>query len=463
MKQTLGNQANGQHGAVIVFAALLLMVLLGFTALAVDIGHLAVVRNELQNAADAGALAGAGELYFTSTGSPAPPTPEDDGHLNPEANQAARTTAVKNSSVRIPVEVILDGNAETSDVQIGHWSLKDRRFTRYPFSLEGYEPLNLSAHAGKDPDTLNDTSDPNNFLINAVLVKTHREGSPAPAFFSVIWDKTDFGMSAEAVAYIGFGGSFRPGDFDWPIAICEESILDGSGGYSCGQARLINSSSRDNSNTGAWTNYLKCDGEDANNFNANDLKTIYDKQDCDGSNGNIIESSISVGGGQVGGSFNDMTSCTQFDHKPNTAPLRDQPWVITLPVVDCDGTPGSGTMDGGNISGCKRVTGAVTMEVVLVTDEFTGQDKYLSIPRKMADWSYNEILSGEANWRSFVAHFNLKVNGAPATQATDLGYYQTTIYALPSCKPQPPTGKTGGIFTGVPADAPVLVKGSFTF
>ena len=48
-----------QKGTVIVLFALTLTVLLGFTALAIDIGDLYVGRNELQNAADAAALAGA--------------------------------------------------------------------------------------------------------------------------------------------------------------------------------------------------------------------------------------------------------------------------------------------------------------------------------------------------------------------------------------------------------------------
>jgi hypothetical protein len=48
-----------QKGTVIVLFALTLTVILGFTALAIDIGDLYVRRNELQNAADAAALAGA--------------------------------------------------------------------------------------------------------------------------------------------------------------------------------------------------------------------------------------------------------------------------------------------------------------------------------------------------------------------------------------------------------------------
>lgn len=61
-----------QRGAVLVLVTLLVIALLGFAALAVDIGHMAVVKNELQNAADAGALAGAAQLYYRDQGYPVP-------------------------------------------------------------------------------------------------------------------------------------------------------------------------------------------------------------------------------------------------------------------------------------------------------------------------------------------------------------------------------------------------------
>jgi Flp pilus assembly protein TadG len=54
---------NDQRGVTIVIVAIMIAVFIGFAALAVDISHLYVVRNELQNAADAGALAGARVLY----------------------------------------------------------------------------------------------------------------------------------------------------------------------------------------------------------------------------------------------------------------------------------------------------------------------------------------------------------------------------------------------------------------
>ncbi len=52
----------GQDGATVVIVAICLVILIGFAALAIDIGYLYSTRNELQNTADAGALAGAGYL-----------------------------------------------------------------------------------------------------------------------------------------------------------------------------------------------------------------------------------------------------------------------------------------------------------------------------------------------------------------------------------------------------------------
>ena len=48
-----------RKGTIIVMVAVMLVVLLGCVALAVDIGYLYVARAELQRAADAAALAGA--------------------------------------------------------------------------------------------------------------------------------------------------------------------------------------------------------------------------------------------------------------------------------------------------------------------------------------------------------------------------------------------------------------------
>jgi hypothetical protein len=59
-REQLGNSG----GQVLVLVALALLVLVGFTAVAVDGGNLYATRRKMQNAADAGALAGARQLCF---------------------------------------------------------------------------------------------------------------------------------------------------------------------------------------------------------------------------------------------------------------------------------------------------------------------------------------------------------------------------------------------------------------
>lgn len=448
-----------QRGAVLVLVTLLVIALLGFAALAVDIGHMAVVKNELQNAADAGALAGAAQLYYRDQGYPVPENPGDIGRVNPGANAAAELTAEKNSSVNVAVEVVRSGD-NGGDAQRGHWSFWERKF--YP--LDTLEPIDVGSYNDDQLDRM-DGQGGNLAFVNAVRVVAHRKETLAPAFFSkILVDIAGFEMESEAIAYLGYGGSFEPGDFDWPISICEESILDPSGNYQCGQVRLINSSSQSTSNTGGWTNYSAgC----ADNVSAQDIKSIFyynnqSNMDCDGSNTNFIDGSISVGGGEVQVSFDDMMGCGDFD---NSGLIRDQPWKLTLPVVDCDGTPGSGTMTGGPIGGCYQVTGAVTIEVVLITRTFPNNEanKYDDLPPKMGDWTNPNNPDGVENWKSFVSAFDLHVNGVPATSASGMGFYEKTIYARPTCEKVAPSGKTGGINTGVMAEVPVLVKGSINY
>ncbi|MBS1170254.1 MAG: hypothetical protein H6R01_1172 [Burkholderiaceae bacterium] len=67
MKQ-LAIQRNKQRGAIIIVFTLSMLVLFGFMALVIDLGRIYVVRSELQNAADAAALAGAKDLDQTLAG-----------------------------------------------------------------------------------------------------------------------------------------------------------------------------------------------------------------------------------------------------------------------------------------------------------------------------------------------------------------------------------------------------------
>ena len=107
-----------ERGMVAVTMAILLVALLSFAALAVDLSSLFLVRNELQNAADGGALAGARDLYQNSGEA-----------INTGCNALAVTAATANIAQNLAVEVNADTSANTGDVQRGHWRWSDHSFT----------------------------------------------------------------------------------------------------------------------------------------------------------------------------------------------------------------------------------------------------------------------------------------------------------------------------------------------
>lgn len=67
MKRFTRKLAKDEDGQVLILFALMLVVLMGFAALAIDIGIIAVQKSNLQNAADAAALAGAQDLPNVGT------------------------------------------------------------------------------------------------------------------------------------------------------------------------------------------------------------------------------------------------------------------------------------------------------------------------------------------------------------------------------------------------------------
>ena len=62
INQTKPAHPKNSRGGVLVLVVFLLVVFIGIAALAIDIGFLSTTKNELQNVADAAALAGAGYM-----------------------------------------------------------------------------------------------------------------------------------------------------------------------------------------------------------------------------------------------------------------------------------------------------------------------------------------------------------------------------------------------------------------
>lgn len=400
-----------QRGAVLIVLAVLLMLFVGITALAIDLGHLYLVRNELQNAADAGALAGASNLIDYSSGA-----------IREDANQIAYDTALLNASVKLPVEVHwTSGNV--GDVQRGHWSFTTRTFTPNA-------SLNQVDLVGISETDLDVTTD----FINAVRVVARRSDNPVPAFFAGFFGFESFARSAEAVAYIGFAGQLEPGSVDQPIAICQDSILQNDA-YNCNIGRMINSGQNvATSETGAWTDFNQEGNPCQGGTNSNTINSLI----CHDGNRSTIHlgQNMAITNGGLGNStFGDLIRCWE------AATGRTEPWELTLPVISC----AQGT------STCAAVVGAVKVEVVWING--VGTPKYSDAPTQMGDWSSSDPI-GQNRWASFVEHFDLiNVDGSSAP------YAQQSLYFKPSCEyHEPPLAHTGGRNFGFLARFPVLVR-----
>ncbi len=434
------------RGAVIVLVAVMMVVLLTFGSLAVDVGYIMVVRNQLQNAADAGALRGARVLY-TNNGQT----------INTVANNEAYLAAIDNMSQNQPVEVN-DPSGNSGDVQRGHWSFASRTFTENasttPVVLWDRTTAELDADTG---------------YINAVKVTVHREDIPANSFLSKIIGYDNFTLQAEAVGYIGFAGTLGPGEADQPIAICKQSITDfDSGEYTCNTGRMINSGGGTTHNTGGWTNFSQpCD-----------TASVPTVRPLVCSTGNPGEVAYGEGIGTVGGMqdtvYRDFRDCwiasagaVDLDGRPIV------PWNLSLPVVDCDAN---------NVSPCSELVGAVNLDVIWVKE--TGTDpQWRDVPLRIdagpagswvcqaaADFAAAHAIGVEqvrindldasqrqSCWVEFGPRFNLQTADGTSVGTLSASDLQKTIFFLPSCTPHEPKGRTGGENFGILAKIPVLV------
>ena len=153
-----------QRGIIAIVIAVCLVMLIAFSAIAIDVWNLYARRGELQNAADAGALAGAAVLYNSSGTA-----------INTGANQEAYNVATLNKSAGVAVDV------NTGDIQRGHWSFADSTFTANP------DQTDVSDFVGKTFEELD--ADPN--FINAVKVTTRRQATPVTAYLARIFGYKD--------------------------------------------------------------------------------------------------------------------------------------------------------------------------------------------------------------------------------------------------------------------------------
>lgn len=142
------SQHHPRRGAVIVYAAMLMVVVFGFAAFAIDVGHMAFSRDQLQTAADAAALAGAARMK------------EGPAAVRAAASDIASRNFVGKSAVAVP----------DSQIELGVYDTTSHAFT------------------------VNETS------ANAVRVTTKVTNSPL--FFAPVLGHKSFNSTTEAIAII---------------------------------------------------------------------------------------------------------------------------------------------------------------------------------------------------------------------------------------------------------------------
>lgn len=112
--------AHRQRGTITVLSATSLLALAAVGALAIEVGQLAVARNELQNAADATAMAGAACLVARA----------ECGNLGVKG--ADWSTATQRAQAFVPSNAVQAQTLSAAEIEHGYWDMQDPRSPLLP-------------------------------------------------------------------------------------------------------------------------------------------------------------------------------------------------------------------------------------------------------------------------------------------------------------------------------------------
>ena len=188
---------------MLITVTLLLVTLVGFAALAFDVGHIMIVRNELKNGADAAALAGANCLNKKTVS----PGTDCEAIVSPTLNWTTASNKATNS-IRLNKS---DGTSlANGTVTTGYWNVNGGT-TMQPISLS---PLGPCTVAGGVMTTPCDKP--------AVMVTLSRasgsNGGPVGTLIASMFGGAAVPVSARSVAVISSPSNVQPKSL-FPMAI----------------------------------------------------------------------------------------------------------------------------------------------------------------------------------------------------------------------------------------------------
>jgi hypothetical protein len=202
MKQRFLHLQRNDQGSVVVYVALLMSVFVGFLALSVDTGHWFAVSNELHNAGDASALAGARAYYpmALSTGVPELLDPDPVAALSGDPIAAYPTGASHTINVNAADNLAL---SELSDFKTGVWDYQARQLLT---PLAAYWPPPFGSFRGP-----------------GVTLSTRKEAGvntgPVNNFFGRIFGNNNTNIKTVSAAALSGVGGFYAGTGTFPIAV----------------------------------------------------------------------------------------------------------------------------------------------------------------------------------------------------------------------------------------------------
>ena len=195
------NLCNDERGATTIMVAACMFVIIGLSSLVIDLGQLYTVRNELQNTADAAALAGVAQLVQNQGGS----TVRDSA----TATQAILAVAQKQSQLN-GLPTVADGARNDLTITYGFWDIyaTDRN-------------LAWTAIGSTCPSTSN---------ANAAQVTIKRDSGlvfgPVANTFAKVMGFSISQVEATAIAYLGYAKGAQAGTVTVPLAL-PQSVLAG--------------------------------------------------------------------------------------------------------------------------------------------------------------------------------------------------------------------------------------------
>ena len=226
----LGRWLRDERAGIAAMAAIMLTVMVGMIGAVVDLGLLYATKNELQNAADAAALAGAATLV----------THDQDRNVMAQPDMAvtsAQQVSLANQALGVNLQLRLE------DITLGLWVEPNQDF---------------------DPDHIGPSSDPDYLSACRVVVRRDNlANSPVDTIFAGAVGFSVVNVTAVSTAHLGYAGSVSEGMVDLPIAVKDDALTSG-GGPNCGQAISFHSENAENAE---WTSFFTWP---ANNPNVRD-------------------------------------------------------------------------------------------------------------------------------------------------------------------------------------------------